>query len=616
MNSRFLIVTLLLFFPGINSKATHIVGGDFSLQHVGGQGGNDYEMALILYYDLDKGLDIPDSVIQINVFKLADKKGAGKFNLVKEGNPVLLEFRNEKCKERAFSVQAFRYSAIVTLNPFNYADPEGYYAVWQRCCRNSGLSNVDNSEYKGMAYYLEFPSLVEYPRNSLPQFEPIKREYFCPNRVSTFSSSASDADGDQLVYSLEVPIRGNAQSQGNTVLDDPGPYPLEESYRPIDGFSGLPGISINSTTGEVTLAPRNAGVFLYSVRVQEFRGGKKLGEVRRDFEIVVQPCGSNDTPSVVLIPKGWDVPYRFGKDTLFIRDTGDFCHTLVADDPNKDPELTILVSPESAYNADFSVAPNLIKLEDGTYPPSKVCFPICRSRDKASPLTVEITVEDDACPLGYSTTQKIVLVPDFPENAPPEIDSDYIPGVKDPGEEVVFNVISTDIDPLDFVNLELIDSDELLKNYGIEFSSEDGIQEARGEFRWLPDCRVRNLEKMKLEFLSFDNKCNGEESEVFQVEIQFDKTKEEAFEPKPLQNVITANGDGKNDYLDLNPISNFECQNGAFVEYQIYDRWGKLIHSGGSAEEGWYPGNIPAGTYFYIIFFERGELKGYLNLLR
>jgi gliding motility-associated-like protein len=612
---------LAIFFflvVGISLRAssTHIVGGDFTITFLEGSQQSEYEMSLILYYDIEKGVDIPDMEVQINVFRKFDKANAGIFILKKESNTIFLDFKNPKCKEKAFGVQAIRYSEIIKLSPFQYNDPGGYYAVWQRCCRNSGINNIANSVFAGMAFYLEFPSTLEYPKNSLPKFNPVLREYFCPGEVSTFSASAFDPDGDSLVYSLEIPIRGKAQSNGNTVLNDPGPYPLEQGYTPIPGFSGIEGISINASTGEITIAPANSGVYLFSALCQEFSEGKKIGEVRREFEILVDQCFPNEAPFVELVPYGWDRPYQFYYDTLFIRDTSDFCHTLLFEDMDGGQELTVEIIPSGFQTINFSATPNLIIPENGGYPISELCLPLCIEGKDSVMIQLEIIVEDNACPLGKSFTQRLIVIPDFPENFSPDIRTNFISRTFGPEETISFEVFAVDQNIADFLTLDIMDAGTLKKKYGVEFVSDGGVGSANGIFTWKPDCRIQNQEDFTFYFSAFDNKCNGIISDSLRVDIFFDLEGSKEFELKPVQNVLTPNGDGKNDFLDLSVIKNYECQYGSYKGCEIYDRWGKRIFSVSSSQLRWDPIGLSSAVYYYLLQFENREITGYFTLLK
>lgn len=72
-----------------------------------------------------------------------------------------------------------------------------------------------------------------------------------------------------------------------------------------------------------------------------------------------------------------------------------------------------------------------------------------------------------------------------------------------------------------------------------------------------------------------------------------------------VPNVITPNGDGKNDVLFV----------GTEAGLTIYNRWGKLIYANAAYDNTWGE-NVTAGTYFYELILPNGSIcKGYLDVL-
>lgn len=79
--------------------------------------------------------------------------------------------------------------------------------------------------------------------------------------------------------------------------------------------------------------------------------------------------------------------------------------------------------------------------------------------------------------------------------------------------------------------------------------------------------------------------------------------------PSSLQvpNVITPNGDGKNDVLDLG-------QRG--LKLDIYNRWGKPVHQANDYANDWGPG-VVVGTYYYLLTAPSGaQCKGWIEVLQ
>ncbi len=59
----------------------------------------------------------------------------------------------------------------------------------------------------------------------------------------------------------------------------------------------------------------------------------------------------------------------------------------------------------------------------------------------------------------------------------------------------------------------------------------------------------------------------------------------------PISNVVTANGDGKNDILDFGGRE--------VKDLEVYDRWGKQVFSGGTTLNPWKGDDLNSGMYFF-----------------
>ena len=74
-----------------------------------------------------------------------------------------------------------------------------------------------------------------------------------------------------------------------------------------------------------------------------------------------------------------------------------------------------------------------------------------------------------------------------------------------------------------------------------------------------------------------------------------------------LPNVISPNGDGKNDVWRPYALSAPELDiTGLFDEYTffIYNRWGQRVDNGATGNQRWWDArDVPAGTYFYTVAY-------------
>jgi gliding motility-associated-like protein/uncharacterized repeat protein (TIGR01451 family) len=89
-----------------------------------------------------------------------------------------------------------------------------------------------------------------------------------------------------------------------------------------------------------------------------------------------------------------------------------------------------------------------------------------------------------------------------------------------------------------------------------------------------------------------------------------------AIKPFFLANVITPNGDGKNDAFVINGLGKF-----ASNELIIFDRWGSHVFQKKGYQNDWIGQGLVAGTYFYILSVvdsngSATEFKGWIQLIR
>ncbi len=88
----------------------------------------------------------------------------------------------------------------------------GYYIVYQRCCRTGSLYNLVGNGTEGASYVAHIPDPSLATCDNAPRFNQLPPKYMCVNAPLTIDYSATDPDGDSLVYSLCNPYDGADQS--------------------------------------------------------------------------------------------------------------------------------------------------------------------------------------------------------------------------------------------------------------------------------------------------------------------------------------------------------------------------------------------------------------------
>ena len=143
---------------GVRAIATHIVGGEFELIYVDGF---TYQLNLVQYFDNVNGNpDAEDPEILVRIFRKSDNESMGIITLENKGF-TFVPYTNIECTIDELETRRIFYSTTITLSPDVYNDPQGYYVIWERCCRNNIINNIVNPEATGQTFYLEFPAVVK-----------------------------------------------------------------------------------------------------------------------------------------------------------------------------------------------------------------------------------------------------------------------------------------------------------------------------------------------------------------------------------------------------------------------------------------------------------------------
>ncbi|UFH53023.1 gliding motility-associated C-terminal domain-containing protein [Spirosoma sp. KNUC1025] len=308
------VVTGLIWLLSNTVQANHIIGGDVSMRAVGSTPGL-FQIELTQYWDQTKiSVGNGDASVRVLIYRKQNPILIESINIsLQETLP--LTFDNELCaKLRQLNFVQARYYATKQFDPQKYTDPGGYYIVWERCCRNDALTNVDAATADGVAmtFYLEFPPMTKNGstfKNSSPEFRFPNGSYLCLNKPFTFNASATDADGDQLRYSLVTPLNGYTTRTSPTSTDSSprASYPViawAQGYNLATIIPGNPPLTINATTGQLNVTASQQGLFLFSVQCEEFRNGVRIGVVRRDFQLPVVDCSKSTPPPAVVMANG------------------------------------------------------------------------------------------------------------------------------------------------------------------------------------------------------------------------------------------------------------------------------------------------------------------------
>ena len=294
-----IVFIFTLALSALAGSCSHIVGGELFYNCLGN---NQYHFTLKLYRDC-KCTNCADFG-QVEYLTVFDASG----NVIKQAalpfpgrdtlNPT---FSNPCMTQPDVCVEQAAYTGIITLAP----STGGYDVVYQRCCRNNGVVNLVSGQGASFTAHVPDPGLATC--NNSPRFNNLPPMYICVNAPLSVDYSATDPDGDQLVYSLCDPFDGAntnsncpdpspAAPSGCPTAPPPPPYTSINYASPYSAsdFTNSPSngsnLVINPQTGLLTGTPNGIGIYDVTVCVSEFRNGQLLGVLRRDFQFNVAQC--------------------------------------------------------------------------------------------------------------------------------------------------------------------------------------------------------------------------------------------------------------------------------------------------------------------------------------
>lgn len=329
------------------TEGRHLVGGDFTYSCLGKSNGrNEYQISLNVYRDCLPVQGAPtntpfDDSVKIGLFDGGTQRLLREFILYLGDSTILDLTSNDPCIPSPTNLCYAKtsYTRTILLED----NPDGYFLQWGRCCRNDNIVNLVNPGQQGMVLSTFIPNTDLC--NTSASFNNNFPTYICNNDQFFYDHKAFDKDGDSLVYRLITPFTAGSPE---TPFPDAAAPPYEpitwaQGYGGTNFLDGSPPLTINSSTGELSVRPRQIGQYVFGISVTEYRNGVRISQTRRDIQINIIPCPINFPPAIIRPTVG-----NISGDTLtFIKSRG-ACFDFLIEDINGegiDPDnLSITVS--------------------------------------------------------------------------------------------------------------------------------------------------------------------------------------------------------------------------------------------------------------------------------
>ena len=294
-----------------------------------------------------------------------------------------------------------------------------------------------------------------------------------------------------MAYSLIDPLDSSTDQPFPTITTAPYlPIPWVFGIDVNNMVPGSPPLRVNNQ-GLITVTPDTRGLFVFALKVEEFRNGEKIGEVRRDFQmLVIDGCDFSTPPKVFATRSG-------SKEVLEIDDTIRFTYEeakcldffVTDEDPNEAITFRAIPVNFSGQLADIFSFPAGITRDFEDTLKVEVCLPDCPP-DESGLMVVDLLAMDDACAVPLIDTTRVTIVIEPPPNTKPKIDPEKVTHVVTSESELYELIINgTDLDDDELI-LDVIPLGFSLEDYGMSFS--DLINNPGAlttTFRWDADCR-------------------------------------------------------------------------------------------------------------------------------
>lgn len=642
---KFLFIVFISMFTTIETNATHVIGGDISVQWLSQ---NNYRVRVRVYRDCGPGNAAMPTDVNLGIYNLATNGIVSNLTIPRISSTVLV--LGDACyTPTGFCVE----EGVFETNVFIANNAAGYYLHTQLYARNNIISNILNPVGTGMSFYAEIPDPA-LGQNSTPDFGTYPTDgYLCTSYRKELQFNISDPDGDSLVYSFVDPL-ASVGTNNTTQVKPVAGYPAinwAATYSLANICGGVPPMDINPVTGIVTAQPTLlGGVFVFAVRVEEYRNGVKIGETRRDMQYKALNCAVDAAPIIL--------PYQ---DTVVSIVAGNMnCFDVIAvDTDDADTIYMELITPmyaEGAFyqqsqqvginqhpygyydtitgNLDTLILPTMgvfgnAYFSEGTVGMQFCWQPECQhiSVDTLYPLYVE------SYSLGCSgsdTVQAIVWVQVLP---PPDAIPQFLMQVDDIRRDYALNTLCFDIivydsDPGDTVFLK-IDSPSLplgaqythgtgtytyfndatqqntfvnatASNYNAFFNAIENVQTIGARYCWDLKCEHLGPDyPIYLEAYSIGY-CGDTARNSKMLTVHVDTIPNDI---RIIPNIFTPNGDGINDFFTIDG-EHEPCFD--FMNVKVFNRWGRLMYQ---SEEPFFQWDgmtnngeqASSGTYFVVM---------------
>lgn len=402
------LLFLLLFavsFSGLQkANATHVMGSEIKWECIGK---DSFKITVRVYRDCN-GVNLSGTPISVRSSCGTRTIGVGSPALIDDITPVCDE-QCTRCNSGScsfkYGIQAYDLSGIVSVADWRKNGCCEITISWQQCCRNNAITTGARSQN----FYVEGKlNICQDPCDNSPTFTGAPLALICLGRDFIYNQGVQDKDVDpktgglldSLVFSFTDPL---TSSTGKTTWSSGyGPNkPLSFLGFPRTDLPFPRGFHLDSVTGDLMFRPMKEEQTVISFKVEEYRDGVLIGVTRRDVQIIVIRCPTNNPPVISGINCSQPKPANFSTDACADET---LCFTICTSDKDKNDTVTIGWN-QGIPEATFEVVNKGDKRETGRF-----CWTPTEKHVGPRAHKFLVTAKDDACPVNGFTGRAFSII--------------------------------------------------------------------------------------------------------------------------------------------------------------------------------------------------------------
>ncbi|MEX0966721.1 MAG: PKD domain-containing protein [Bacteroidia bacterium] len=378
---------LLLLLPVSPLNATHLMGSDIQWQCLG----NDtFKITITIYRDCN-GVELWNDDLTIKGTDCNYSYSERPFMSAPVDITPTCSKSCTRCTSPAcafpYGIQKIQLTRIVDLGSVSCCQLE---ISWGQNARN----DIITTGMAGQRFHINaMMNKCLATCNNSPVFTNAPVSMICIGECLIYNQGVTDEEGDSLVYSFTSPL---------VASEEPGNYLSPYSFEKPLQFQGFPnadlpfnrttceGLHLDSANGDLKFKPLMAQVTVMAIKVEEYRNGQKIGEVRRDIQLIIMHCPPNNAP----VLSGINGTSEFTAEAC---PGQPLCFDIFSEDEDQGDTLTMEWN-NGIPDANFSISGK-------RRPTGRFCWIPEEGDARAAPYFFTVKLKDDACPFVAATAR-------------------------------------------------------------------------------------------------------------------------------------------------------------------------------------------------------------------